>query len=104
VPSKIVAFAGKRLSDTELIEDDALALPFADGAVDVVCSFGVMHHIQDHCRAVPEMCRVGRRAVFISDCNNFGQGNPLARALKQSIHAVSLWRAFDLIPTKGKGF
>jgi ubiquinone/menaquinone biosynthesis C-methylase UbiE len=94
----------KGLSDTELIEGDALALPFADRTIDVVCSFGVLHHIEDHARAVSEMCRVARRAVFISDANNFGQGGPVARAVKQAIHAVGLWRVFDLVRTKGKRY
>jgi len=92
------------LSDTELIEGDALALPFADRTIDIACSFGVLHHIQDHEKAVSEMCRVARRAVFISDANNFGQGGPISRLVKQGIHAFRLWRAFDLIRTKGKGF
>ena len=94
----------KGLDAKELVEGNALALPFADGTIDVVCAFGVLHHIEDHDKAVSEMCRVARRAVFISDCNNFGQGGPLARAVKQGIHATGLWRAFDYIRTKGKGY
>ncbi len=94
----------KGLSDTELVEGDALALPFADRTIDVVCAFGVLHHIEDHAKAVSEMCRVARRAVFISDSNNFGQGGPVARAVKQAIHAAGLWRTFDLVRTKGKGY
>jgi ubiquinone/menaquinone biosynthesis C-methylase UbiE len=94
----------KGLSDTELIEGDALALPFADKTIDIVCAFGVLRHIQNHKKAVSEMCRVARRAVFISDSNNFGKGGPIARAVKQGIHAVGLWRAFDLVRTKGRGY
>lgn len=94
----------KGLSNTELVGGDALALPFADRTIDVVSAFGVLHHIEDHARAVSEMCRVARRAVFISDSNSFGQGSTGVRAVKQAIHAVGLWRAFDLIRTKGKGY
>jgi ubiquinone/menaquinone biosynthesis C-methylase UbiE len=94
----------KGLSENEIIEGNALALPFADETIDVVCSFGVLHHIEDHKRAVSEMCRVARHAVFISDSNNFGQGGRAARAVKQVIHAIGAWRVFDLVRTKGKGY
>lgn len=98
-----VAYQNGVLAD-ELTEGSALALPFEDASFDVVCSFGVLHHIKDHRRAVAEMCRVAKRAIFISDANNFGQGSVLARALKQTIRAFGLWRAFDLLRTRGKGF
>jgi ubiquinone/menaquinone biosynthesis C-methylase UbiE len=94
----------KGLTETEIVDGSALALPFEDASFDVVTSFGVLHHIDDHRKAVSEMCRVARNAVFISDCNNFGQGGPLARAVKQGLHAAGLWRAFDIVRTKGKGY
>lgn len=94
----------KGLSDAELIDGDALALPFSDASVDVVCSFGVLHHIKDHKRAVSEMCRVARQAVFISDSNNFGQGSIIPRTVKQTVHALGFWSLFDFIRTKGKGY
>lgn len=88
----------------ELTEGNALALPFEADSFDVVCSFGVLHHIKDDRRPVEEMCRVAKRAVFISDANNFGQGSRIARAVKQAIRAVGLWPAFDLLRTRGKGY
>jgi ubiquinone/menaquinone biosynthesis C-methylase UbiE len=94
----------KGLSDAELFEGDALALPFGDKTVDVVCSFSILHHIEDHHQAVSEMCRVARRAVFISDVNNFGSGGKLARAAKQAIRAAGLWPAFNFVKTKGKRY
>lgn len=90
------------LTDADLIDGDALALPFGDRAVDIVCAFGILHHIRDHRRAVSEMCRVARRAVFISDCNNLGQGSPFMRAAKQLLHSTHLWRAYDFVRTKGR--
>jgi SAM-dependent methyltransferase len=92
------------LTAEELQSGDALALDFPDNSVDVVCAFGVLHHIADHRQAVAEMCRVARRGIFISDANNFGQGVPAARALKQALRALGLWRAFDLLRTRGKGY
>jgi SAM-dependent methyltransferase len=92
------------LTDTEIIAGDATVLPFAEKSIDVVCAFGVLHHIKDHKKAVAEMCRVARRAVFLSDANNFGQGSSIARAAKQGLHAFGLWRPFDFIRTKGRGY
>jgi ubiquinone/menaquinone biosynthesis C-methylase UbiE len=94
----------KGLSEAELFEGNALALPFGDKSVDVVCSFGILHHIEDHKRAVSEMCRVARCAVFISDVNNFASGARLARAAKQAIRAAGLWPAVNFIKTKGKRY
>lgn len=95
---------GKGVSPDRLREGDALALPFADDSFDLVCAYGVMHHIADHRRAAAEMSRVARRAVFISDANNFGQGGAGSRLVKQALRAVGLWKAFDLARTGFKGY
>jgi ubiquinone/menaquinone biosynthesis C-methylase UbiE len=87
-----------------LIDGNALSLPYADNSFDIVCSYGVLHHIKDHRRAVSEMTRVASRAVFISDSNNFGQGGKAMRLLKQVINSFGLWPAFDWLRTKGKGY
>jgi hypothetical protein len=42
--------------------------------------------------------------VFISDCNNFGQGSALSRAIKQVLNAAGLWPVANFIKTRGKGF
>ncbi len=92
------------LTAEEIIEGDALALPFADGSIDLVCSFGVLHHIANHKKAVSEMCRVARKAIFISDSNNFGQGGAIARAAKRGLRTLGLWSIFNFFRTKGKGY
>ncbi len=94
----------KGLSRSQLIDGDAMKLAFDDGSFDLVCEFGALHHIPDPSKAVAEMLRVSRRAVFISDVNNFGQGGKLARLVKQAINAVGLWPLADRIKTKGKGY
>jgi ubiquinone/menaquinone biosynthesis C-methylase UbiE len=94
----------KGLTPDELTVGDALALDFQANTYDLVCAFGVLRHIKDHHRAVAEMCRVARRAVFISDANNFGQGSLTNRIVKQVLHAMGLWRAFDFARTAGKGY
>ncbi len=92
------------LSVAELVDGDALALPYAAGEFDLVCEFAVLHHVRTPSRVVTEMLRVASRAVFISDCNNFGQGGRLARALKQALGAVGLWPLANWIKTRGRGY
>ena len=94
----------KGLGTDELIDGDAFALGFGDGEFDLVSEFGVLHHLPDPARAVAEMLRVAKEGLFISDCNNFGQGGRVGRALKQAINAAGLWRAFDRVRTRGKGY
>jgi ubiquinone/menaquinone biosynthesis C-methylase UbiE len=95
---------GKGLSDTELVDGDATRLGFADGSFDLVCEFGVLHHIPRPELAISEMFRVAKKAVFISDSNNFGQGGKFSRFLKQAINALGLWSAANLIKTRGRGY
>jgi ubiquinone/menaquinone biosynthesis C-methylase UbiE len=91
------------LAPDELKDGDIAALTAADGEFDLVCEFAVLHHVPNPGEAVAEMLRVARKAVFISDANNFGQGGLMSRCLKQTINALGLWRAFDWLRTAGKG-
>ena len=81
-----------------------MRLAFADGSFDLVCEFGALHHIPRPELAISEMLRVARKAIFVCDSNNFGQGGKFSRFLKQAINAVGLWPAANLIKTKGKGY
>jgi ubiquinone/menaquinone biosynthesis C-methylase UbiE len=94
----------KGLSGDELIDGDATNLKFATGEFDLVCEFGVLHHIRNPALAIAEMLRVSNRAVFISDSNNFGQGSISSRLIKQVINLLGLWKFVDLIKTRGKGY
>jgi len=92
------------LSEDELREGDALALDFEAGEFDLVCEFAVLHHVKHPEKVVAEMLRVAKKAVFISDANNFGQGSLPARMLKQCLAALGLWGLADWIKTRGKGY
>ncbi|MBN9615649.1 MAG: methyltransferase type 11 [Acidobacteriales bacterium 59-55] len=94
----------KGLSEDELIDGDAQRLAFADGEFDLVCEFGALHHIPDPHQAIDEMLRVARKAIFISDCNNFGQGGLASRTTKQVLRSLHLWKAADFVKTRGKGY
>ncbi len=54
--------------DAEAVQADALALPFADRAVDGVVLFRFLHHLppEQARQALAEACRVARRFVVVS--------------------------------------
>lgn len=87
-----------------LVEGDATKLSFDDGSFDIVCEFGVLHHLATPTAAVTEMLRVSRKAVFISDDNHFAGGSKLAQRFKRTLAALGLWRAAYLLRTGGKGY
>ena len=95
---------GKGITEDCLIDGDATDLPFATNSFDMACEFGVLHHIKRPELAIKEMLRVARKAVFISDSNNFGHGSATARFLKQGLNAVGLWKVADFIKTGGRGY
>tara|TARA_B100001248_G_C27329146_1_gene430533 strand:+ start:457 stop:831 length:375 start_codon:yes stop_codon:yes gene_type:complete len=70
----------------------------------MVCEFGSLHHIPKPQKAISEMLRVSKKYIFISDTNNFGNGTFLERSFKQIIRKMGLWKLFDFLKTKGKGY
>ncbi len=94
----------KGLSREELMDGDGNNLKFRDGEFDLVCEFGVLHHVPKPNLVVGEMLRVAKRGIFISDSNNFGQGGFAARTMKQAINAFGLWPAYNFLRTKGKRY
>lgn len=90
------------ISRDQLIEGDALSLPFPDDSFDFVIETGVLHHVPEPRRAVEEMVRVARRGVMISDCNNQGQGSFALRSVKRLVSALGLWRAMIWVTTRGR--
>ena len=94
----------KGLSKTELIDGDATKLLFKDNNFDLVCEFGVLHHVSNPEIVVSEMLRVGKIGIYISDSNNFGQGSLISRTFKQTLRATGLWKIADAIKTRGKGY
>ncbi len=92
------------IAKEELIDGDSLDLQFKDGEFDLVCGFGVLHHIRAPEIAVSEMLRVAKKSVFISDANNFGQGSLIDKSINKLTNLFGLWKIADLIKTKWKGY
>lgn len=92
----------KGLSREELIDGNALKIDLADNSFDLVCEFGVLHHIKNPNLAVSEMLRVAKKGIFISDNNIYGDGSLFMRVIKQTLHSLKLFRAAYFIQTKGK--
>jgi ubiquinone/menaquinone biosynthesis C-methylase UbiE len=92
------------LTPAMLIGGSGYDLPCPDEGFDVVCEFGVLHHVREPERMVAEMLRVARKAIFISDMNNFGGGAPPVRFMKRLLRRVGLWNAANYIKTGGKGY
>jgi len=94
----------KGIDKAKLIKGDAYSIPFAEGEFDLVCEFGVLHHVREPEKIIAEMLRVSSKGIFISDSNNFGQGSEFSRRLKQIVNLLGLWKIYDLIRTRGRGF
>jgi len=87
-----------------LVEGDATALNYADGSFDLVCAYGILHHIPNPRLAVENMLRVAKKAIFISDGNRFAQGPYIARLIKLFCHKIGAWPLVNYMKTKGKGY
>ena len=94
----------KGIPESILIEGDGNKLNYGNGEFDLVCEFGVLHHVPKPNIVVSEMLRVSKKCIFISDSNNFGQGGLLNRSIKQVLNFFGLWPLFNLIKTRGKGY
>jgi SAM-dependent methyltransferase len=87
-----------------LVDGDATRLAYPDDSFDIVCEFGVLHHVENPRRVVAEMLRVSRLGIFISDDNHFAAGSPLATRAKRALNALGLWKAAYRLRTRGRGY
>lgn len=82
--------------DRDAIEiADSADLPYGDRSFDAVLATGVMHHVPEPDRVIAEMLRVARKAIFISDTNIYGRGNPVARLGKLTASRLGLLRPIN---------
>jgi hypothetical protein len=66
-------------------------IPYADASIDLCVATGIMHHVHNPTMVIAEMFRVSRRAVLISDHNNFAMGSLLARRIRMLLWVCGLF-------------
>lgn len=82
--------AREALPEADLRVGRGEELPFEDESIDVVVATAILHHVEDPGRCIREMARVARKAIFISDHNNFAFGSDRARRLRLGLFAAGL--------------
>jgi ubiquinone/menaquinone biosynthesis C-methylase UbiE len=87
----------KGVAKERLIAGEAERIPAPDNHYDCVFALGVMHHLPSPRDAMMEMARVARRAIFISDTNNFGCGSIFQRLVAHSLRRARLWKTFQFL-------
>ncbi len=87
-----------------LVDGDATCLAYPDNSFDIVCEFGVLHHVERPRVVVSEMLRVSRLGIFVSDDNHFAAGSPVARVTKRMLDSMGLWKAAYWLRSGGRGY
>lgn len=54
------------LSEADIVDGDATRLDYAANSLDLICEFGVLHHLRNPDKAASKVIRVASRAIFIS--------------------------------------
>ena len=87
---ELLTLAKSKLPDAELRVGKGEALTLPDGSRDLVLATGVMHHADHRRDVIREMFRVARKAVLISDHNNFAFGSRPTRWVRLWLYATQL--------------
>ncbi len=72
-------------------------LPYPDAFVDVAVATGIMHHVDDPSKVISEMFRVSRKAILISDHNNYAFGGDLMRRIRMGLKLTGLFKAVTYV-------
>jgi ubiquinone/menaquinone biosynthesis C-methylase UbiE len=98
--------AKESLPNVSFHEGTGEKLPFSDNSIDFVIATGIMHHVDDPEMCIREMFRVCRKAILISDHNNFAFGSILTRRIRLTLFALSLLKIFTFVKQgfKKKGY
>ena len=93
----LLQIAQNRLPQAKFSVGQGETLPFDDASIDLVVATGIMHHVDHPKRVIQELSRVARKAVLISDHNNFAFGSMKARKLRLWLHASGLLSLFQFV-------
>jgi SAM-dependent methyltransferase len=86
----LLDLARKTIPEATLQQGSGENLPLADNSVDLVIATGIMHHVDNPSLVVAEMFRVTRKAIIISDHNNFAFGNLAIRRIRMALYTCGL--------------
>jgi SAM-dependent methyltransferase len=93
----MIAVAAKQLPLADIRKGSGEHLPFEDLSIDVATATGIMHHVDDPSKTISEMFRVARKAVLISDHNNYAFGGDLMRRLRMGLWLVGLLKPITYV-------
>lgn len=93
----MIAIAAKRLASADIRQGIGERLPFQDESIDVVTATGIMHHADKPALVISEMFRVARRAVLISDHNNYAFGGVMTQRIRIGLKVCGLLKAVNYL-------
>ena len=88
--ASMLQIARERVPGAEFIIGTGESLPLPSGYADLVVATGILHHADDPAGIIGEMFRVARKAVLISDHNNFSFGSTFMRWTRLRLYACQL--------------
>jgi ubiquinone/menaquinone biosynthesis C-methylase UbiE len=88
--ASMLQIARERVPGAVFVSGTGESLPLPSGYADLVVATGILHHADDPARVIGEMFRVARKAVLISDHNNFSFGSTFMRWTRLRLHAWGL--------------
>lgn len=93
----LLKIARQNLPGADLSEGTGEKLPYDDASIDVVLASAIMHHVDDPEIVINEMFRVAKKAVLISDHNNYAFGGAMAQRVRMGLNMAGLLNAFTFV-------
>jgi ubiquinone/menaquinone biosynthesis C-methylase UbiE len=88
VPELLELARARSLPNTEFVEGDGTALPFADGAFDLAGTHRTLHHVAEPERVVAELARVTRSGGHVLVVDQLAPDDPAAAAALHEFETV----------------
>jgi ubiquinone/menaquinone biosynthesis C-methylase UbiE len=93
----LLNIARQNLPGANVTQGSGESLPYDDASIDVVMASAIMHHVDDPRQVIDEMFRVSRKAVLISDHNNYAFGSATAQRVRMALKMAGLLSAFAFV-------
>lgn len=86
----LLEIARSSVPDAEICLGIGEQLPYSEQSVDLAIATGIMHHVKQPSAVIEEMFRVAKKAVLISDHNNFAFGSSAMRWVRLGLYVTGL--------------